>query len=133
MVHFTLPTFCRVSPMHSPCCGWFTSLSLLFVVFHPLLLMWLVHFPLPTFLLCSAHSMHCCAGSLHFPSFYCVSFPQPFCCSLQKISIYVFPEKELRGLSPNFHTRTSASDLYFTRIGPPIFLQQNRQTDRGNI
>ncbi len=25
------------------------------------------------------------------------------------------------------------SDLYIPRIGPPIFLQQNRQIDRGNI
>ncbi len=42
--------------------------------------------------------------------------------------IYVFPEKELRGLSPNFHIHTSVSDLYIPRIGPHIFLQQNRQT-----
>jgi hypothetical protein len=42
----------------------------------------------------------------------------------------VFPEKELRGLSPNFHIHVSVSDLY---IGPHKFLQQNRQTDRGNL
>jgi hypothetical protein len=47
--------------------------------------------------------------------------------------IYVFPEKELRGLSPIFHIHVSVSDLYIPRIGPHIFLQQNRQTDRGNI
>jgi hypothetical protein len=47
--------------------------------------------------------------------------------------IYVFPEKELRGLSPKFHIHVSVSDLYIPRIGPHIFLQQNRQTDRGNI
>ncbi len=42
---------------------------------------------------------------------------------------YVFPEKELRGLSPNFHIHVSwtVSDLYIPRIGPLIFLQQNRQ------
>jgi len=51
----------------------------------------------------------------------------------KKISIYVFPEKELRGLSPNLHIHVSASDLYITTIGPPIFLQQNRQIDHGNI
>ncbi len=45
----------------------------------------------------------------------------------------MFPEKELRGLSPNFHILVSVSDLYIPRIGPPIFLQQNRQTDSGNI
>jgi hypothetical protein len=43
--------------------------------------------------------------------------------------IYVLPGKELRGLSPNFHIHVSVSDLYIPRIGPHIFLQQNRQTD----
>jgi hypothetical protein len=43
------------------------------------------------------------------------------------------PEKELRGLSPNFHLLLSVSDLCTPRIGPHIFLQQNRQTDPGNI
>ncbi len=51
----------------------------------------------------------------------------------KEISIYVFPEKELRGLSPNFHIHVSVSDLCIPTIGPPSFLQQNRQTDRGNI
>jgi hypothetical protein len=37
--------------------------------------------------------------------------------------IYVFPEKELHGLSPNFHIHGSVRDLYIPRIGPPIFLQ----------
>jgi hypothetical protein len=50
-----------------------------------------------------------------------------------KNPIYIFPEKELRGLSPNFNTHVSVSDLYISRIGPHIFLQQNRQNDRGNI
>ncbi len=44
-----------------------------------------------------------------------------------------FPEKELRGLSPNFHIHVSVSDLYIPRIGPLIFLQQNRQTEPENI
>jgi hypothetical protein len=47
--------------------------------------------------------------------------------------INVFPEKELRGLSPNVHIHVSMSELYTPRIGPQIFLQQNRQTDPGNI
>jgi hypothetical protein len=46
--------------------------------------------------------------------------------------IYVFPEKEMRGLSPNFRIHVSVSDLYIPRIGPHIFLQQNRQTNLGN-
>jgi hypothetical protein len=47
--------------------------------------------------------------------------------------IYVFPEKELRGLSPNFNIHVSVSDLYLPRIGPHIFLLQNRQTDCGKM
>jgi hypothetical protein len=47
--------------------------------------------------------------------------------------IYVFPEKELRGLIPNFHIHVSVSDLYFPAVGPPVFLQQNRPTDQGKI
>jgi hypothetical protein len=34
----------------------------------------------------------------------------------------IFPEKELRGLSPNFHIHVSVSDLYIPRIGLPILL-----------
>ncbi len=44
--------------------------------------------------------------------------------------LYVFPEKELRGLCPNFHIRMPVSDLYIPKISPHIFLQQNRQTHR---
>ena len=33
-------------------------------------------------------------------------------------------------LSPHSHIHVSVSDLYIPRIGPHIFLQQNRQTDR---
>jgi hypothetical protein len=53
----------------------------------------------------------------------------------EKNPSYVFPENKLRGLSPNFHIHVSVtvSDLYIPRIGPHIFLQQNRQTDRGLI
>jgi hypothetical protein len=47
--------------------------------------------------------------------------------------IYVFPEKELRGLSPITNIHVSVSDLYIPRIGPHIWLQKNRQTDPGNI
>jgi hypothetical protein len=34
--------------------------------------------------------------------------------------IYVFPEKQLRGLSPKFHIHVSWSDLYIPRIGQHI-------------
>jgi hypothetical protein len=37
-------------------------------------------------------------------------------------TIYVFPEKELRDLRPNFHIHVSVSNLCIPRIGPHIFL-----------
>jgi hypothetical protein len=43
------------------------------------------------------------------------------------------PEKELRGLSPNFHMHVSASDFYTPTIGLPVLLQENMWTDPGNI
>jgi hypothetical protein len=45
----------------------------------------------------------------------------------------IFPEKELRGLSPNFHIHVSVSDLYIPTIVMPILLQENMWTDPGNI
>ncbi len=51
----------------------------------------------------------------------------------KEIQINVFQEKELRGLSPNFHIHVPVSDLYIPTFGPPIVLQQNKQTDQGNI
>jgi len=53
--------------------------------------------------------------------------------TLHKNPIYVFLFWESLGLSLNFHIHVSLSDLYIPRIGPHIFLQQNRQTDPGNI
>jgi hypothetical protein len=37
----------------------------------------------------------------------------------------IFPEKELHGLSPNFHIHVSVSDLYIFTIGLHILLQEN--------
>ncbi len=37
----------------------------------------------------------------------------------------IFPEKQLRGLSPNFHIHVSVLDLYIPRIDLPILLQEN--------
>jgi hypothetical protein len=47
--------------------------------------------------------------------------------------ICVFPEMGLRGLSPNSYIHVPVSDFCIPRIGPHIWLQQNRQTDPGNI
>ncbi len=52
----------------------------------------------------------------------------------KEIQIYVFPEKELQGLSSNFHIHISVSNLYtvFPRsICPFGWLQQNRWTILG--
>jgi hypothetical protein len=43
----------------------------------------------------------------------------------------IFPEKELRCLSPHFHINVSVS--YFPTIGLPILLQDNTWTGPGNI
>jgi hypothetical protein len=41
-----------------------------------------------------------------------------------KISKQIFPEKEYRGLSPNFHIHASVSDLYIPTISLPILLEE---------
>jgi hypothetical protein len=85
-------------------------------------------------------------------TYYCTLLPLPLVplisCSLRPIgyrvlscsrsshkenSIYVFPEKKLRGLIPNFYIHISVSDLCIPTIGPHVFLQPNRQTDRWNL
>ncbi len=64
----------------------------------------------------------------------CLLTPAPT-LHCNQYTIYAFPEKELRGLSLNFHIHihVSVSDSYFPRIDPHIFLQQNWKTDPGNI
>ncbi len=47
--------------------------------------------------------------------------------------IYVFQETKLRGLVPNSYIHVPVSDLNIPRISLPIWLQQNRQTNPGNI
>ncbi len=37
---------------------------------------------------------------------------------------HIFPEKELRGYSPNFHIHVSVCDLYIPTIDLPILLQE---------
>ncbi len=68
-------------------------------------------------------SSHGYCDTLCALSYFC--FP-PHC---NEKTIYVFPEKELSGLSPNFHIHVSVSDLYIprsvhmfscSRIGRPI-------------
>jgi hypothetical protein len=56
-----------------------------------------------------------------------------FTVHCKEIWIYVFPEKELRSLSPFFYIHVSVSVLYIPTFGPPFFLEQNWQTDQGNI
>jgi hypothetical protein len=53
--------------------------------------------------------------------------------TLYQESINVFPEIKLHGLVPNSYIHVSVRYLYIPRIGLPIWLQQNRQPDPGNI
>jgi hypothetical protein len=53
--------------------------------------------------------------------------------TIPKISKQIFPEKELRGYSPNFHIQVPVRDLYIPTIDLPILLQENMWTDPGNI
>ncbi len=47
--------------------------------------------------------------------------------------VYVFQEREVRGLSPNFHIHVSVSDLYTVLPGSVcLLLQGNMRTDPGN-
>jgi hypothetical protein len=48
-------------------------------------------------------------------------------------SKHIIPEKQLRGLSPNFQIHVSVSDLYIPAIGLLILLKENTLTDPGNI
>jgi hypothetical protein len=49
-------------------------------------------------------------------------------------SAYIFLFWELHGLSPNFHIHVSVSDLYiYSQDRSVYFLQQKRETHRGNI
>jgi hypothetical protein len=41
-----------------------------------------------------------------------------------EISKQIFPEKEYRGLNPNFHIHASISDLYIPMISLPILLKE---------
>ncbi len=43
---------------------------------------------------------------------------------MPKIQNQIFPEKKLRGHSPNFHIHVPVSDLYIPAIHLPILLQE---------
>ncbi len=47
--------------------------------------------------------------------------------------IYVFPEMKLWGLVPNSYIHVSVSIYIYSQDRSAIWLQQNRQTDPGNI
>ncbi len=56
--------------------------------------------------------------------------PSPHCT---ENPIYLIPAIKLRGLIPNTYIHVSVINIYIPRNGLPIWLQQNRQTDPGNI
>jgi hypothetical protein len=66
--------------------------------------------------------------SLHLPQFQQVSRDTPLCgidlCMLRNETVQPVP---------NSYIHVSVINLYIPRIGLPIWLQKNRQTDHGNI
>jgi hypothetical protein len=52
-------------------------------------------------------------------------------CTENPISVFLV--MKLRVLVPNSNTHVYVSDLYIPGIGLPVWLQQNKQTDPGNI
>jgi hypothetical protein len=53
--------------------------------------------------------------------------------ALQRKSHLCIPKKGIAQPYPNFYIHVSVRDLQIPRKAPNIFLQQNRQTDSGNI
>ena len=49
-------------------------------------------------------------------------------CTLQRQNAenlkQIFPEKEYRGLSPNFHIHVSVSELHISTMGLPVLLEE---------
>ncbi len=56
----------------------------------------------------------------------CTVYPHPH---FTENPTYVFPKMKLRGLVPSSNIHVLVGYLYISRIGLPIWLQQNRQTD----
>jgi hypothetical protein len=76
------------------------------------------------------------ATKLPFLSVMLLSVPVNYAYTAKKQyqnSKQIFPEKELRGLSPNIHIHVSVSYLYIPTIRLPILLQENMWTNPGNI
>jgi hypothetical protein len=55
-------------------------------------------------------------------------------CALQRQNAenlkQIFPEKEYRGLSPNFHIYVSVSELYIPTMGLPFLLEEILYVDQ---
>jgi hypothetical protein len=56
------------------------------------------------------------------------SKPHSGCHILQRLNAenlkQIYPEKEYRGLSPNFHIHVSVSELYIPTMGLPVLLEE---------
>jgi hypothetical protein len=69
-----------------------------------------------------------CKGIFYIPFHHAYTVPKIWFMHSQKRNC-----APLRGLVPSSYIQVSVSNLYISRIGLPIWLQQNRQTDPGNI
>jgi hypothetical protein len=50
----------------------------------------------------------------------------PYIAKTKYRNLEIFPEKEYRGLSPNFHIHAPVSDLYIPTIGLPTILLEEK-------
>ncbi len=97
-------------------------------VFFPTPLIFRYHLPLNILFLWTSvyvDMAKCCPSWLsfkHWPSLESWDSQNALQRQNTEISKQIFPEKEYRGLSPNFHIHASVSDLYIPTIGMPILL-----------
>ncbi len=62
-----------------------------------------------------------------------IQFIGPFPMYVLREMKLLFPKHNYNVLSPSSYTHISVRDLYISRIGLPILLQENMWTDPGNI
>ncbi len=69
---------------------------------------------------CSKRCIRAWLTSRECFSKYVLYSPLKVIAHCNKNPVYLFPEKEFRGITPNFHIHVSVSNLYIHRIGPHI-------------
>ncbi len=75
---------------------------------------------------------HCNENPIYEFLFWGIALPQSQFSHLCVCERFIYSQNRSTYF-PNFHIHVSVNDLFIPRIGPHIFLQQNRQIDHGNI